>query len=406
MDLFTTKHWGNTYGYPLYIYDGNKMQTQYDRLSSAFGDHPHDIRYACKANSNLYVLKLLAEKGAHLDVVSVNEGRLGEMAGFSRDCIHFTPNGVSLDECREALDRGYSLSLDHVPSIQQLADERPGLPLCIRINPAVKAGGHEKISVGHRTSKFGLSIDQLNEVEKLHFQGAICVKGMHIHTGSDIGDVDAIKKGAQVLFEQAKAFKNSLEYLDFGGGFKVSYHDEDFAIDEKGIAEWLIRKIKDFEGYCGRPIRIVLEPGKFLVSEAGFFLAEVTQLKKTYNTTFAHLNSGFNHFIRPMYYEANHEITVLGKEGKSAFKKYSVVGYLCETDTFASDRSLPELAVGDVLVFHNAGAYAYSMASQYNQRPRPAEILMFNGAAHLIRKREVFDDLLATQLPLEGFLGS
>lgn len=399
--LFFEQNWGDLYGYPLFLYDGNKIQAQFDRLSGAFADHEHEIYYACKANSNLHILQLLAQKGCHLDVVSVNEGSLGEMAGFSPEHIHFTPNGVPIDECREALDRGYSISLDHIPTIRQLAKERPGLPLCVRINPAVQAGGHEKISVGHETSKFGLAIDQMKDIAKLQESEAIRVIGMHIHTGSDIGDVNAIKKGAQVLIDQAKPYSKTLEYLDFGGGFKVSYFENDPATDIEGIGSWLTHKMKSFEEYCGHPIRLVLEPGKFLVSESGYFLAEVAQIKQTYDTQFIHLNTGFNHFIRPMYYEANHKITVRGKENLKQENKYNIVGYLCETDTFASDRYLPEVVTGDVLVLHNAGAYSYSMASQYNQRLRPAEVLMLNGEAHLIRKREVFEDLLHTQVPLK-----
>ena len=399
--LFQEQPWSENYQYPLYIYDGNRIQSQYDALVAALSDHQHQIRYACKANSNLYILKLLADKGAHLDVVSVNEGRIGEMAGFPSDRIHFTPNGVPLAECRAALDRGYSLSLDHIPSLQALSEERPGLPVCIRINPAVKAGGHEKISVGHQASKFGLSLDQMGEVEKLQSSGAIRVVGMHIHTGSDIGNVEAIKKGAKILFKEALAFRDTIEYLDFGGGFKVSYFDDDSATDINGIGYWLTAKMKEFESQCGHSVRLVVEPGKYLVSEAGFFLAKVSQIKTTYGTQFAHLNTGFNHFIRPMYYEANHKISVYRKGRHASTEAYSVVGYLCETDTFASKRNLPKLNVGDILIFHNAGAYAFSMASQYNQRLRPAEILMLNGEYRLIREPEQFSDLLIRQVPLD-----
>jgi len=399
--LFYEQPWGDIYGYPLYIYDGNRIQYQYDLLSKALSGHEHQIRYACKANSNLHVLQVLAKRGAHLDVVSINEGRIGELAGFSPGQIHFTPNGVPLAECREALDRGYSLSLDHLPSMRALAKERPGLPLCIRINPAVKAGGHEKISVGHKASKFGLALDQIEEVANLQASGALRVVGMHIHTGSDIGDVSAIKKAAQVLLDEALPFATTLEYLDFGGGFKVSYFDDDSATDIAGIGRWLTDSMKEFEQKCGRNILLVVEPGKFLVSEAGFFLAEVSQIKTTYGTCFAHVNSGFNHFIRPMYYEANHKISLLNEKKEAIKKDYHIVGYLCETDTFASDRNLPELKVGDILVFHNAGAYAYTMASQYNQRLRPAEVLLQDGQSHLIRMRETFDDLLTRQVPLD-----
>ncbi|NBB88329.1 MAG: diaminopimelate decarboxylase [Bacteroidetes bacterium] len=405
-NLFERAQWGDLYGYPLYVYDGNLILNQYDKLKSAFAGHPNRIHYACKANSNLHILKLLAERGSHLDVVSVNEGRIGELAGFSPKKIHFTPNGVSIQECLDAIDRGYSLSLDHIESIKKLSKKIPGIQLCIRINPAVKAGGHEKISVGHDTSKFGLSLDQLPEVIELQKSEAIRVVGMHIHTGSDIGDVEAIKKGAQVLMREAKAFSKTIEYLDFGGGFKVSYFEDDSKTDVDAIGSWLSGQMKAFEKYCGHPIQLVLEPGKFLVSAAGYFLAEVSQIKINYGTHFAFVNAGFNHFMRPMYYEAQHRISVLNSKTRYEKKTYDVVGYLCETDTFARNRNLPRLREGDVLVFHNAGAYSFSMASQYNMRLRPAEVLMLDGASYLIRAREQFSDLLIRQVPLRESSGS
>jgi diaminopimelate decarboxylase len=397
--------WGKKFGYPLYLYDGNLIQAQFDALKNSLRDHRHQIRYACKANSNLYILHLLEQRGGHLDIVSLNEGRLGEMAGFPAERIHFTPNGVSLAECEAAIHRGYSLSLDHIPSIRALAARHPGLSLCLRINPRVKAGGHHKISVGHSSSKFGLAIDQIDEVQAMQSQGLIRIVGMHIHTGSDIGDVDALKKGADVLFREAAKFKESLAYLDFGGGFKVAYSQTDSATDIEEIGKWLSRRVKDFERENDLELQLVVEPGKYLLSAAGFFLAEVSQLKTTYGTAFAHISSGFNHFIRPMYYEANHHISVLGNTEKRSKQKYNVVGYLCETDTFAEQRLLPQLAVGDILAFHNAGAYSFSMASQYNQRLRPAEVLLLNGEAHLIREREVFSDLLVRQVPLHPLKG-
>jgi diaminopimelate decarboxylase len=350
----------------------------------------------------LHILNLLAEKGAHLDVVSVNEGRIGELAGFPPEKIHFTPNGVAIQECFDAIERGYSLSLDHIESIREVSNMVPGIQLCIRINPAVKAGGHEKISVGHDASKFGLPPDQLSEVMELQKSKAIQVVGMHIHTGSDIGDVEAIKKGAQVLIREAKAFSETIEYLDFGGGFKAPYFEDDSRTDVDAIGVWLVNQMKSFEDYCGHSVQLVLEPGKFLVSEAGYFLAEVSQIKTNYGTHFAHINAGFNHFIRPMYYEAVHNISVLGSNNGQSQKSYEVVGYLCETDTFARGRTLPKLNEGDVLVFHNAGAYSFSMASQYNMRLRPAEVLMLDGESYLIRAREKFADLLIRQVPLSG----
>jgi diaminopimelate decarboxylase len=237
----------------------------------------------------------------------------------------------------------------------------------------------------------------LEEVLRLHQSGAIQVKGLHIHTGSDIKNVEAIKKAAKVLLEKAASFSAQLEFLDFGGGFKVAYQESEKDAEIGEIAQWLKQEIDIFDRTHQTKLKMVIEPGKFLVSEAGYFLTEVTQIKNVYGTRFVYLNAGFNHFIRPMYYDAYHHISNLSNP-QGPTEKVDVVGFLCENDTFAKDRFIPEVHVGDILCFHNAGAYSYTMSSGYNLRERPAEVLIEGKNVKIIQKRQVFEDLINGQV--------
>lgn len=385
------------FGFPLYVYDAHKIKEQFHNLTMAFQTADLSIHYACKANSNIQILKILKELGAEVDIVSTNEGKLAQLAGFSPQEIHYTPNGVAITEYYEAISQGYNISVDNIEIMKQIAEYRPGCALCVRINPSVKAGGHDKISVGHKRSKFGLPVTQLEEVLHLNQSGAIQVKGLHIHTGSDIKNVEAIKKAAKVLLEKAAPFSEKLEFLDFGGGFKVAYQETEKDAEIGEIAQWLQQEINIFNQTHKTKLKIVIEPGKYLVSEAGYFLAEVTQMKDVYGTRFVYLNAGFNHFIRPMYYDAYHHISNLSNPQGSP-EKVDVVGFLCENDTFAKDRLIPKVQVGDILCFHNAGAYSYTMSSSYNLRERPAEVLIEGKNVKIIQKRQVFKDLINGQV--------
>jgi diaminopimelate decarboxylase len=224
------------------------------------------------------------------------------------------------------------------------------------------------------------------------------INGIHMHTGSDILDIEVFLHAAEILFDAAKNFKD-LEFLDFGSGFKVPYHDNDIETDIEELGEKLSQRFNAFCSNYGRDLTLAFEPGKFLVSEAGFFLAKVNVVKQTTSTVFAHVDSGFNHLIRPMFYGSKHEIENISKpEAKKRF--YSVVGYICETDTFANNKMINEISEGDILAFKNAGAYCFSMASNYNSRYRPAEVMWYEGKAHLIRKRETFEDLIHNQIEI------
>ena len=390
----------NQFGSPIYVYDAEKMEHQYKRLTLAFQNVPKlRINYAVKALSNVNILSYMHNLGAGLDTVSIQEVKLGLSAGVPAQMIIFTPNGVSLEEIEEAAELGVQINIDNLSILEQFGSKHPDVPVCIRINPHVMAGGNANISVGHIDSKFGISIHQLPHIVRIVENTGMCINGIHMHTGSDILDIDVFLHAAEILFTTAKSF-HDLEFLDFGSGFKVPYHPNDIETNIEELGQKLGERFKSFCKDYGKELTLAFEPGKFLVSEAGYFLTQVNVVKQTTSTVFAQVNSGFNHLIRPMLYGSQHHIeNISNPNGRERF--YSVVGYICETDTFANNRRINEISEGDLLCFHNAGAYCFSMASNYNSRFRPAEIFWHQGEAKLIRKAEQFEDLLHNQVVLD-----
>ncbi len=388
------------FGSPVYIYDADKIEQQYNRLTSAFKNVKQlKINYAVKALSNISVLKLMKQLGAGLDTVSIQEVQLGLAAGFKAENIIFTPNGVSLHEIESVAKLGCQINIDNLSILEQFGTKHPNTPVCIRINPHVMAGGNTNISVGHIDSKFGISIHQIPHILRIVDNTNMNINGIHMHTGSDILDIDVFLYASEILFDTAKNFKN-LQFIDFGSGFKVPYKAGDIETNIEELGEKLSARFNQFCKDYGKPLTLAFEPGKFLVSEAGQFLVNVNVVKQTTSTVFAQVDSGFNHLIRPMLYGSQHEIrNISNPKGRERF--YSVVGYICETDTFANNRRISEINEGDILAFSNAGAYCYSMASNYNSRYRPAEVLVYKGEAHLIRKRETFEDLLHNQVEIK-----
>ncbi|CAM3977546.1 diaminopimelate decarboxylase [Flavobacterium sinopsychrotolerans] len=387
------------FGSPLYVYDAEKIQSQYNRLTKAFSKVDKlRINYAMKALSNVAILQLLKEMGSGLDTVSIQEVLLGLHAGYDPDKIFYTPNGVSLEEIEEVSAMGVQINIDNLSILEQFGTKYPNVPVCIRINPHVMAGGNANISVGHIDSKFGISVHQLPHLVRIVENTKMNIVGIHMHTGSDILDIEVFLYAAEILFDAARNFKN-LEFLDFGSGFKVPYKKDDIETDIEELGKKLSKRFNAFCTEYGKELTLIFEPGKFLVSEAGFFLAKVNVVKQTTSTVFAGIDSGFNHLIRPMFYGSQHHIeNISHPKGKERF--YSVVGYICETDTFANNRKIAEIKEGDILSFRNAGAYCFSMASNYNSRYKPAEVLWMNGEGHLIRAHETFEDILKNQIPL------
>lgn len=388
------------FGSPVYVYDSEKIEFQYNRLASAFKDIKDlRINYAVKALSNISILKLLKKLGSGLDTVSIQEVKLGLEAGFEPCKMIYTPNGVSLKEIEEVAKMGVQINIDNLSILEQFGAHYPDVPVCIRINPHVMAGGNTNISVGHIDSKFGISIHQIPHLIRITENTGMNINGIHMHTGSDILDIEVFLYASEILFQTAKNFKD-LEFLDFGSGFKVPYKEGDIETNIEEFGEKLTFKFKSFCKEYGRDLALAFEPGKFLVSEAGHFVAKVNVIKQTTSTVFAGIDTGFNHLIRPMLYGSKHEIRNISHPGgKERF--YSVVGYICETDTFASNKKISEIKEEDLLAFSNAGAYCFSMASNYNSRYRPAEVLWHKGEAHLIRKREVFEDLIRNQVVID-----
>ena len=388
------------FGKPVYVYDSEKIASQYKLLKSAFAGVTNlRINYATKALSNLSILKFMRNLGAGLDTVSIQEVQLGLAAGFDPQAIIYTPNGVSLNEIEEVAKMGVQINIDNLSLLEQFGTRHPKTPVCIRINPHVMAGGNSNISVGHIDSKFGISIHQIPHLLRIVENTAMKINGIHMHTGSDILDVDVFLHAAEILFDTAKHFKN-LEFLDFGSGFKVPYFNNDIETNIEELGEKLSARFTEFCANYGSELQLIFEPGKFLVSQAGHFITQVNVVKQTTSTIFAQVDSGFNHLIRPMLYGSHHHIENLSNpNGKERF--YSVVGYICETDTFASNRKIAEITEGNLLVFRNCGAYCFSMSSNYNSRYRPAEVLWYKGKGHLIRKRETFDDILQNQVEIE-----
>ncbi len=391
---------GKEFGTPLYVYDTAKMESQYKRLKKAFKGSKHKINYACKALTNINVLRFFRDLGSGLDTVSIQEVEIGLKAGFKPEDIIYTPNGVSIEEIKKAVKLGVRINIDNLSILEQFGSIYGGkYPVCIRLNPHIMAGGNVKISVGHIDSKFGISIHQTRHLERLVKSLGIKVEGLHMHTGSDILDVDVFLKGAELLLDVARDFPD-LQYIDFGSGFKVAYKPEDIATDVEELGSKMTKMFNAFCKEYGRELEIEFEPGKFLVSEAGYFLCQVNVIKQTTATVFAGVDTGMNHFIRPMFYDAYHHITnVSNTNGRK--RVYTVVGYICETDTFASDRQINEITEGDLLCFHNAGAYCFTMSNNYNSRFKPAEVLVHKGKAHLVTKRQTLEDVLSNQIEVE-----
>jgi diaminopimelate decarboxylase len=386
------------YGTPLYVYDSAVVERQYKRLVKAFEVPRLELHYACKANSNLAVLRKLKSLGAGLDCVSIQEVELGLLAGFAAEDIMFTPNCVGLEEYERAAELGVHINIDSISILELLSHNHHNYPVCLRINPHVMAGMYSKISVGHIDSKFGISFHQLPHVLRIIQETGQVVDGLHMHTGSDILDVEVFLNGAEILFNVAQNFEH-LKYLDFGSGFKVPYRPNDYETNIEEFGELFSERFNKFCEQYGRPLALLLEPGKYLVSESGYFFVKANVVKQTTSTVFACVDSGFNHLIRPMFYNAYHRIENI-TEPTGRQRIYTIVGNICETDTFGVNRRMPEVMEGDILCFFNAGAYCYSMASNYNSRPRPAEVLIANGQDYLIRQRESLEDLLRNQVEL------
>ena len=406
---------GQQFGTPLYVYHAEKIKEQYQKLTTAFQGSNTVFFYACKALTNINILKYVCSLGANVDCSSINEVRLAMHAGFPRERILYTSNGIAFDEIEEAQSLGVIINIDSLSNLEKFGQKYGhSYPVGVRLRPNIMAGGNLKISTGHDKSKFGIPVDQTDKILQLVEQYNLHIADLHIHTGSEIKDVDVFVKGIGILFDLIPKFKE-LKFIDLGGGFKVPYKVGDAETDIDQLAREVKKAFASHGDQLeipvdgatasgapsngGRPLQVWFEPGKFLVSECGYFITKVNVLKETAAANFVSVDSGFNHLIRPMFYDAYHRIENVSNPTGTP-KRYSVVGNICETDTFAWDRTINEVREGDYLVFYNAGAYGFEMSSNFNSRYKPAEVLVKDGQAHLIRRRDRFEDLLRNQIEL------
>jgi len=387
----------NEFGTPVYVYHAEKIKEQYEKLKTAFSIIDTRFFYACKALTNINILKYIDQLGCGIDCSSINEVKLALHAAVPAEEILYTSNGISFDEISEAVTSGVHVNIDSLSNLEKFGKKfGSSYPAGVRIRPNILAGGNLKISTGHEKSKFGIPVDQLDELVNIVDKYKIIVKTLHIHTGSDIKDADIFVQGIKVLTELVPHFPE-LSIIDLGGGFKVPYEPDDEETDIRLIAQKLKKYLDAHLFINGKKYQLWFEPGKYLVSECGYLITEVNVVKDNNHQVFVGVNSGLNHLIRPMMYDAYHHIVnISNPDGQE--KVYSVTGYICETDTFASDRLLHEVREGDHLVFYNAGAYGFEMSSNYNSRYKPAEVLVKDGNAFLIRKPDIIEDLLRNQV--------
>lgn len=385
------------FGTPVYVYHAERIASQYKKLQKAFKNSNTRFFYACKSLTNINILRYVQSIGASLDCVSLNEVKLGLMAGFDKQNILYTPNCVDLDEIIEVKELGVYINIDNISILERFGNMfGNSYPVCIRLNPHIMAGGNYKISTGHIDSKFGISIHQMRHIERIVKTTNLNVIGIHMHTGSEIKDIRVFLEGLEVMFSTATHFPN-LEFIDLGSGFKVPYQLGDAETDITTLGEKVAQAFEAFEKETGKKLQVWFEPGKYLVSQCGYFIVKANVIKQTPAAVFVGVNSGFNHLIRPMMYDAYHHIENISNP-KGAERIYNVVGNICETDTFAWDRKLHEVREGDFLVFYNAGAYGFEMSSNFNSRLKPAEVMVIDGKYKLIRKRDTFEDLLKNQV--------
>jgi diaminopimelate decarboxylase len=382
---------------PLYVYDGEKIAEQYQLLQAAFNPASTRFFYACKSLTNVNILRLIKNLGCGIDCSSINEAYLAIQAGCSPNNILYTSNGIAFEEIVAATELGIHINIDSLSNLEKFgARFGHSYPVGIRLRPNIMAGGNLKISTGHEKSKFGIPLEDVQLVLDLVKTHNLQISGLHVHTGSEIKDVAVFLQVAQLLIDLIPNFPE-LKCIDLGGGFKVPYRDNETGTDLNELGRKTAEIQAEIKEKFGKQLEIWFEPGKFLVSECGYLITQVNVLKQSGQILFAGINSGFNHLIRPMFYDAYHRIKNISHPN-AAEKTYTITGNICETDQFAENRALAEIREGDYLVFYNAGAYGYEMASNYNARFKPAQVLIENGTSRLISRRDTLDDLLRLQI--------
>ena len=399
MDIKILKEAALKFGTPIYLYDLKTIENQFDKLNKELSVlENYKIHFAAKSLSNISILKFIKKMGAGLDAVSIEEVMIGLKCGFNKDEILYTPNGVSFEEIKQAFKLGVKINLDSIESVKDFVNDFGNQSITVRINPGIYAGGNDNVSVGHSESKFGIPEERIDELLDMEKKGKIKITGLHIHTGSDITKNNQFKEGIKKIFSIARDFKN-IESIDLGGGIKIPYFKDDTSTNLNDYVKEVLKELKKFELEFKKKLKLIFEPGKFLVSDCGFFITKVNYIKSTKTKDFLQVDSGLNHLLRPTLYGSHHEIINLSNPaGKK--KEYDVVGYICEKDTFAEKRKIPKTSVGDLICFKNAGAYGFEMSSNYNSRLKPAEVCIYNNKILKIREAQSLNDLLIGQIDI------
>ena len=399
MDIKILKEAALKFGTPIYLYDLKIIENQFDKLNKGLSVlENYKIHFAAKSLSNISILKFIKKMGAGLDAVSIEEVMIGLKCGFNKDEILYTPNGVSFEEIKQVFKLGVKINLDSIESVKDFVNEFGNQSITVRINPGIYAGGNDNVSVGHSESKFGIPEERIDELLDMEKKGKVKITGLHIHTGSDITNNNQFKEGIMKIFSIARDFRN-IESIDLGGGIKIPYFKDDTSTNLNDYVKEVSKELKKFESEFNKKLKLIFEPGKFLVSDCGFFITKVNYIKSTKTKDFLQVDSGFNHLLRPTLYGSHHEIINLSNPaGKK--KEYDVVGYICEKDTFAEKRKISETSTGDLICFKNVGAYGFNMSSNYNSRLKPAEVCVYNNKILKIREAQSLKDLLIGQIDI------
>ncbi|MCX8185451.1 MAG: diaminopimelate decarboxylase [Sulfolobales archaeon] len=393
----------NVYGTPIYVYDVEVVVDNYFKLKNSIKYRDLEVMYACKANCNVEILKALRDLGAGLDAVSPWEAALAVRIGFKREKILFTGSNVESEEMKFVRgELGILVNVDSISQLRRYGRMFPDTEVSIRINPGIGAGHHEYAVTGGIT-KFGIYLNQLKQVEDILKEHRLKLVGLHTHIGSGILRPEPFIDAAEKLLQIAVNFTN-LEFIDIGGGFGIPYRPSEKPLDLDYLGDKLSSLFEDFTSRYGN-LKLRVEPGRFIVGNAGVLLVRVVDIKevesKEFRKVFVGVDSGMNHLIRPALYGAHHEVIAVSKADQPRVVTADVVGNICESgDILALDVQLPKLSEGDVLAVMNAGAYGYSMSSNYNMRPRPPEVAVYRDSIKLTRRRETFEDLLRTYIEL------
>lgn len=389
---------------PLYVLSQSRIEENYKKLSSALKKRYHKIRiyYSAKANSNISVLKILLKEGAWLDAVSPGEIFLGLKAGFPADKILFTGTSVNEEELKYAVEAGVTINIDSISQLRNLLKITIPKVLSIRVNPGIGFGHHDYCVTGGEESKFGLWENDAEKAYKEAKEAGVEKFGIHMHIGSGILSVNAFLQAAEIFLNIVKKIKEkcglTFDFIDFGGGLGVPYKLEENELNIEEYAEAMIKLFKRNIEELGFEPFFAIEPGRYIVCDAGILLTKISSIKITRSKKFIGVDAGLNVLIRPSMYNAYHHILVANKLNEEESEEYDVVGPICENaDFLAKKRRMPKVEEGDILAVLNAGAYGFSMSSQYNARPKPAEVLVNKGRFELIREREDFNALLAGQ---------